>query len=658
MTYESCSYFVPSSLPASQTRVRRAAQARKRAMLKPRFTYQDLLERQDYLVTTKQLNSQTAANRATALRAFLSVNKCSVDDPVGDEMRVRWAESLETYVNSLTALGRTSRAISNSKAAVRPWREMVVEADSLRALDDEKPTPFQVQLKALMGTFAIKHVANTTRVPYDMLLGWVNGKKPRQSNAKFIFRLEGFFGIQRGELARLASITGAAPSTPLAQPLPAIEYRATLAERTRHQFWLRPPLDSPLRQQWKDFVSYKVAAVPLLERSSKGTWRISPLPLGRKTNCEWFRYHGSEEVPSAGAAWAKVGGYLGWLALPEDQGGMGMPVEELQTMAWLIDPELIQRHVEWRRKRAGGKLNGFIPDLLGWIQSLVRPDVGYFWQCPWLQQTLPERYRLERWQDMCNKLMRFCARYTQSLKGQVEVSRDPFEPMAHIVDLDEPLEAVVDMTQRMRAARPIGNPVAEAVWSRDLLLIKLLVSNPLRVRQFSHLTWRADNTGNLYQKTDGSWWISYRSRFFKNSRGAAGDLDYDSPVQENVWGDIERYLFRHRATLMVAPTDLVFLASKAGPGQKRTSHVPWRDLSRRVEELTRRHLWRCPGIGGHAMRGLTGTAIIKAAPGEIETVAKVLNDRPLTVQRHYARFTSGDGAKRMGDLLKKSFRRM
>ena len=58
------------------------------------------------------------------------------------------------------------------------------------------------------------------------------------------------------------------------------------------------------------------------------------------------------------------------------------------------------------------------------------------------------------------------------------------------------------------------------------------------------------------------------------------------------------------------------------------------------------------------MRGLTGTAIIKAAPGDFATVAKVLNDRPLTVQNHYARFTSGDGAKRMGELLKKSFGRM
>jgi hypothetical protein len=626
-------------------------------MLKPRFTYHDLLERQAYLVTTKQTNPRTAANRTTALRAFLNANKVSIEDPVGDEMRAKWPEALECYINSLIDLERGSRDISNSKAAVRPWREMVVEADSLRASEDDRPTPFQTQLTALMGRFSIKHVAKTTRIPYDMLLGWVHGKKPRQSNGMYIARLEGFFGIERGELARVAGLV-AARGAPLQPPLPVIEYRATIAARTALHYRLRPSTDSPLRQQWRDFIAYKVSPVPELERSSKAQWRISPLPMGRENANDWYRYHKGQEVPSAGVGWGRVAGFLGWLGLSADGGGKDFPSEQLQTLAWLIDPELVKGHIEWRRERAGGKLNGALPEMLGWIQSLVRPEVGYFWQCPWLQQTLPEQYQQQPWHDMCRRLMKFCTKFIQSMKGQVEVSRDPFEPMAHIVELDEPLEAVVDMLQRMRAERPIGNATKEAIWARDILLIKLLISNPLRVRQFSHMTWRPDNTGHLYQRSDNSWWVRFKSHLFKNARGAAADLDYDSPVQETVWKDLERYLLSYRSFLMVEPTDLVFLAGPHGPGCRRTSNVPWRYVSQRITVLTRRYLWRCPGIGGHAMRGLTGTAIIKAAPGEFNTVAKVLNDRPLTVQKHYARFTSGDGAKRMGELLAKSFRRM
>ena len=87
-------------------------------------------------------------------------------------------------------------------------------------------------------------------------------------------------------------------------------------------------------------------------------------------------------------------------------------------------------------------------------------------------------------------------------------------------------------------------------------------------------------------------------------------------------------------------------------------HVPWNDLSKRVTELTRRYLWKTGGIGTHSFRHLIGSSILKAAPGEIQTVARVLNDRPATVEKHYARFSSSDGNKRMGEVLGKSFRRM
>jgi hypothetical protein len=118
--------------------------------------------------------------------------------------------------------------------------------------------------------------------------------------------------------------------------MPVIEYRATLGARTQHKYWLRPPEDSPLRQQWRDLMTYKTAVVPTLERSAKGKWRVSPLPLERNTACNWFKFHEGNEVPSAGAAWSKVGAFLGWLCLPTGEGGMGIRHEQLQTLAWLI----------------------------------------------------------------------------------------------------------------------------------------------------------------------------------------------------------------------------------------------------------------------------------------------------------------------------------
>ena len=83
MTYESCRFFVPSSLPASQTASKRVARARKTALKSTPLTYADIFEKLNYFVSTQQLNEPTAANRATALRAFMRANHVPEADVVG-----------------------------------------------------------------------------------------------------------------------------------------------------------------------------------------------------------------------------------------------------------------------------------------------------------------------------------------------------------------------------------------------------------------------------------------------------------------------------------------------------------------------------------------------------------------------------------------------
>jgi integrase len=658
MSYENYRYFVPSSLPALQTAKKRQKQARKSAMKPSPLTYKDILEKLNYFVTTKQLNPNTAANRASALRGFLRANHLSEDDVVGEEMRSKFVDCVERFLDSMRELGRTQRNITNTRAALTPIRQIIQEDDIARALDAEKPTPFMLQLKTLLHGHSVRHVAKISHVPYDMMLGWLNGKVPRPSSARYVHRVETYFGMERGELWKLSGAAHPSRLQPDLGGARVIQYRESLGALTKMAYRFVAPPDSPLRKQWHDFMVYKTALVPELERGSKAKWRISPLPMGRKSESSWWKYLGDVEVASAHAGWAKVAAYLGWLNLPQSEGGAGIPAEELHTLAWLAVPDYLTQYIDWRKRRAGGKHTTFVPEFLGWVMSLVRPVEGYFPQSPWLYETLPERYRKGSWAELCERQMKFCRRMTQSLKGQIEINRDPFEPLNGVLELDEPLEAIVDMIQRMRANRPISNPVKEAVWSRDIVLIKLLVSNPLRQRNLAHMTWRPDNTGNLYQKNDGSWHIRWKSIFFKNARGAAGDLDYDAEVHPSVWADLERYLFKHRPLLMRHPTDLLFLTKAKDKHHAAMPHSPWTDLSKRVFEITKKYLWNCPGIGTHSFRHLIGSSIIKAAPGEIHTVARVLNDRPTTVEKHYARFTSSDGNKRMGELLAKSLKRL
>jgi hypothetical protein len=178
MSYAPCRYFVPSSLLASQT-TERTARTRKRTVNQQPLTYKQLLDKQTFHVETQSLNAQTAANRATALRAFLRTHSLAEEDVIGTEMRMHWPDCLEKFLRGLQEQGKSPRSISNTKAALMPWRQMVVEDDNARAVEGGKPTLFQAQLRELIGDRPIKFVAGQTNVPYDMLLGWVNGKVPR-----------------------------------------------------------------------------------------------------------------------------------------------------------------------------------------------------------------------------------------------------------------------------------------------------------------------------------------------------------------------------------------------------------------------------------------------------------------------------------------------
>ncbi|MCL6456303.1 MAG: hypothetical protein I4O36_05840 [Ralstonia pickettii] len=139
-------------------------------------------------------------------------------------------------------------------------------------------------------------------------------------------------------------------------------------------------------------------------------------------------------------------------------------------------------------------------------------------------------------------------RLQKALRSQVRPSRNPFEPLAPVIELDDPLQAVADMMQRMRLDRPIGNPLDEAIWARDILLIKLLTTNALRIRNVATLCYspqfvdgrKPDNRPALYKRTDGSWGIFVPKHMLKNRRGPAV-RHYDAPVHTSATRDLEHH---------------------------------------------------------------------------------------------------------------------
>lgn len=652
--YGLCRYLTPTSLTASQTPKKKKLRTSGRTMLP--LTYQNLLDEQFQKIIVTGINEQTAANRATALRNFMRANGISADDVVGDEMRFRHPEAIERLVAMLQDDGRSTRSISNTRAAFRPWRDAVIEYDTAVAIAMEKGTPFREALKSVMVGLPVKRVAKQTGVPPDMLRGWLLGKQPRPSSVKFLMRIEGFFGLERMSLSILAGVKPRGYKVQIGGAPALIQYNGLVTALSQQQYCCKPALDSPLRQQWYEFIKYKTCAVPQQHRRTKrGKWRVTACPMAPKTEANWWTFLDGKEVTSARMTWTKVSSYLGWLSLAAEQGGKSIPVDSTQTLAWLAVPDHLEEYLDWCKNRIGVRNQG-VTQFLAFVASLVRPRFGYLLQCPELQATLPVEYQMRDWSTLCGQQFELSEQLVSAFHGDIEVSRDSFAPIRKIVELPQPMDAIVDMVRRMRADRPVGAaPSIEAIWARDLVLIKLLTSNPLRMRNIAHLTWRADNTGELYQRLDKSWWIRVPKIKFKNRTGAAGDSVYDCELQPSAWRDIERYVHVFRPKLLRFPSDLLFLA-RLEKGM--LEHRPWAGISPKVYALTGKYIPQCSGFSAHAFRHIVATSILKAPGGTHKTAAKVLNDRVATVEKHYDGLTSNDGASEMGRLLESQFNRM
>ena len=81
------------------------------------------------------------------------------------------------------------------------------------------------------------------------------------------------------------------------------------------------------------------------------------------------------------------------------------------------------------------------------------------------------------------------------------------------------MEALADFVARVKDSLLVtnANEPDRAVVSRDVAPVGLLIACPLRVSNIARLTYRTDNSGELYQKADGSWHIQIAEDRFKNT---------------------------------------------------------------------------------------------------------------------------------------------
>ena len=611
------------------------------------LTYQILKQTALDKVTRGEASAGSTRGRLSTLDRVLKLLGITADAEIGPELRSSFRSTENAWVSHLTAEGQPMRHVSNMRSNLVWWRNVVIEIDRDRNLRDGVATPFQQAVKSLFEKHPVKRVARLTDVPHDMIFGWLHGKVPRRSSYPALRRVETFFSLERDHLITL--LGDKFNPSQLQQNgtnLSTIAYRARLKAATGKRSSLSR-IGAVLRQEWAALIEHKTSPHTSLERGL--TWRVTTDMPHRTLSWSASTPEG-KYVPSASAYWLLLSGYFGYVEREHVGFGKALPEGSEPSLAWLALPELIRMYVDMRMQDAETMHMG-TRVFLGYVMTLLRPVTGYVLQTSSLQQRLPPQQRT--WTEQCAEAFASAKKITAYYKNKHKPSRDPFEPIRDVLALRNPLDAVVDMLARMRAERPRTGGLREASWVRDILLIQLLATVPLRAKNFRELTWTPDNRSDLYQKPDGSWHIRLDKNRFKNVAGAAGDRIFDMPVPEPIWKSIQAYVRQYRPLLCGRhATNRVFVTKlSAAKGEA------WAELNGRVEILTKKFLWKSPGVGPHAFRHIVATSILRASPGNYGLAAMVLHDRVETVEASYAFTKSGDAAEAVGELLGSSYKR-
>lgn len=651
-------FLVPANLNSSKrpfTAASRTLKTKNYMSANAALTFRELTGAMRARVSTGEVPASILPNLESAFRAFLRGMNLTEEQAVGSAFRASYYRNLRAHTEALREEGRHTSYIANRKSLLGKWCSLVTQLDEIAAAATNSPTPLQTVLNDLLerSQTTVAELSRAAGLSKSTLGHWLKGTRPNERARPSLHRLERFFALEVGSLQRLARSTKRHAQAQTI-PTPAIAYRERLSQRTQDTYRLKE-VSPALKKEWMDFVVHKTDDFPVLHRYARGFWIATDLHAESNTERKWFCFIKGKFVPTASIVWAHASSYLGWLARPTSEDGGGMTLEEVQTIAWFSDKIRIHRFVRWLTERSDDKVHRGILTFVAFVAALNHPDHGYLTQCPELHQSLPATQRPATWKDACREAFNWAiaAKKGMAKRGTVN-SRVPTEPIKRILELPNPMEAVADMIARMKSSRPDTGGIEEAIWARDILLIKLMASNPLRAKNLKILTYLPDNSGNLYRKSDGSWHIRIDRRAFKNADGAARDRNYDMPVAQSVWGDIERYLSAFRLMLPgSSAVDYVFLSSK--PSAKAG---PWSTLNKRVFYLTRTYLWGSAGIGSHGFRYIAPTAILKQAPGAWDAAAAVLHDEVDTVKAHYAHLRSSDSGAYVHALLGSAFSRM
>lgn len=615
-----------SALPTYQQLVQR---------LKERFSIPADLDS----VTEPPQRLQQFRNHLSTLNSYLASVGKTLESRLGVEFGSQFQETLKKYLEEVVSV-RTRRdrrqhlrLMLQLSEELKSGQENEKRLKAKRKAQDSPETAFGDLLRRSIAAQGVrpKALAKRIGVSPSALQRWLKGALPNQRGIPTVRRLELELGLQRDSLVDLARVGKHALNAQKSEcfaNLPVIGYRTGLRRLWEDKYILsEEDMPPQLLDEWRALLDYKTSPAPMLKRTRRGVWRC--VPADSIICATELSRRGSQVCPSAGLVAGYLRKYLGFVLRHREESSVPLPHHAL-SLAMLAHPELLGAFLTFMTERADGVVHTGHQVFCQIVGALVRPQTGYLWQKEEFAQRLPDCLCPPdgmSWRQMCERAHEVVMGWKRMAN---DLRRHPDEPLAAILAMDYPIRPVLGAIKRIEQAAvdaPAGS-ISEARFRRDALLLSMLVSVPLRLRNYQMMTYSLANFGNVYRTSEGKWRIRFGNAGVKNggTKSARGE---DIALPSWVVPKLEAYLEEYRGVLLEGKTSkYLFIGAP--------SASPWGGLARRVFNLTRKYIDNCPGFGPHAFRHIVATNWLLHNPNDFVTAAALLGDSVDVVLRHYA----------------------
>lgn len=487
-------------------------------------------------------------------------------------------------------------------------------------------------------------ISKKTGIDQGALRDWTTrtASFPNPKNRLRIPSLETVLGLSQGTLANLLP-----PVPPRLQPY-AITFSAAQ------------------RREWDTFVRHKTDK----EQSDPA-----------KRPQEFWRVHKDGTVPTAGKCERTLAMYGGWMTTygPDELRDMLSANPDHFGLLDLARADAFELFVRWKARRKNQNVpeynSGHIEHLT-FALSTLRAKTGYLWQANALDLNTVALRRicvgasgatptLSEWRAHCDDAHRKLTAFKEHLEDQglVRAPVTHYDKISPILGDERPMDFLLVLVERMRADLPRveeqvsrGSRSMLAAFRRDLLLMELLTSNPLRLRNWRTLTYNVHNSGQLRRDDDGNYRLCIPQDEFKALSGFR-EHDYEAVVPQSLTQQITNYLTEDRPLLVGASECEYFFRPKNLTGQNTPDARcrPFQSVAERVARWSSVYLQpELKGVGfrTHAVRHVIATHFVKTYGHEgFALAADALHNTETMIRQHYGHLVAKDHTRRAHELI-------